>query len=200
MDQSALLDILRSENILLASQSPRRSEILNYLSLPYRVVPADLDESLFLSRHPGETVVQTALAKAQKIYSMHPDSLVIAADTGVVAEEVLLGKPTDRAEAQRMLRILSGNRHSVLTGVAVVHPSFRISFWEESLVYFGHLSENDIAAYIETGSPFDKAGAYGIQEAFGARFIRRIEGDFFNVMGLPLHALLERLTSVYESL
>lgn len=194
-DQRELLEWLGKQKIILASQSPRRREIFHYLELPFEVIPANLDESSIRGENPMQTVELLALAKAETVGRDHPEALVVAADTGVILGDQLFEKPASREEAYSMLSNLSGKRHEVFTGVGVLLPnsSEKLSFTEISGVYFSELSGRDIEDYIDTGLPFDKAGSYGIQEAFGARYIEKIEGDFFNIMGFPLNAFLRRL-------
>src|SRR5690606_37980045 len=133
-----------------------------------------------------------ARAKAAALASSHPDDVVIAADTIVVIDDTILGKPTDEADARRMLRMLAGRVHTVFTAVAVAHGSRTVSAVEQVAVTFRALDDAEIAAYVATGEPLDKAGAYGIQ-GFGATIVRRVEGDYFAVMGLPLVRLVTLL-------
>jgi len=171
--------------IILASASPRRKDLLGLITKDFLVEVSDVDESLDPSLTPREAVEQLALRKAAAVFAARPGDIVVGADTIVVCAGEILGKPADAADARRMLRMLSGARHSVYTGVAVLAPGAREIFSEETAVYFCALEEEAIDRYIQTGEPFDKAGAYGIQEK-GALFIRRIEGDYYSVMGLPV--------------
>jgi septum formation protein len=179
--------------IILASASPRRAEILRNARIPFATQAAVLDES----RRPGELradyVRRLALAKARASAAARPDSgdcLFIGADTVVVAADEILGKPQSEDDARRMLRLLSGTVHEVHTGLAVVRRPGALEGVVEVVtsVTFAPLAEEEIESYIATGEPFDKAGAYGIQ-GIGGRYITRIEGCYFNVMGLPLARL-----------
>lgn len=172
--------------ILLASASPRRRELLEMLGVKDLVIiPANTDETV-TGLSPEETVRAIALEKARAVAgSAAASDIIIAADTLVYLNGGALGKPGDASDAALMLRGLSGNRHTVYTGVALIHDGRELTFFERTDVYFRALSDEEIAAYIRTGEPMDKAGAYGAQGR-GAAFIERIEGDFFNVVGLPL--------------
>lgn len=172
--------------ILLASASPRRRELLEMLGVKGLVIlPANTDETV-TGLPPEETVQAIALEKAKAVAgSAAASDVIIAADTLVYLDGGALGKPRDAADAAAMLRRLSGNRHTVYTGVALIQGGRELTFFERTDVFFRALSEEEIAAYIRTGEPMDKAGAYGAQGR-GAAFIERIEGDFFNVVGLPL--------------
>jgi septum formation protein len=179
--------------IILASASPRRAEILRNAGIPFEARAAVLDES----RRPGELradyVRRLALAKARASAAAQPDSgdsLFIGADTVVVAADEILGKPKSAEDARRMLRLLNGTLHEVHTGLAIVRrPGAMEAVIEEvTRVTFAPFPEEEIEVYIATGEPFDKAGAYGIQ-GIGGRYVSRIEGCYFNVMGLPLARL-----------
>lgn len=178
------------KKIILASASPRRRELLRQVGLQFSVAPADVDESIM----PGETAeqyaVRIALDKARAAAKRAAEGLVIAADTIVVLDGEIMGKPVDRRDAERMLSMLSGRMHRVITGVAVVEArSGRESVKSAATkVWFRDLSSAEIAAYAATGEPLDKAGAYGIQGK-GALLVEKIEGCYFNVVGLPLSLL-----------
>jgi septum formation protein len=184
--------------LILASASPRRAEILRDAGFDFEIQPANADES----RLPGENaeayVRRVATAKANAIAQANlregTPAIVIAADTVVLAGQEILPKPKDAEDARRMLRLLSAATHEVLTGLFVIRAYDGISFThvERTRVEFTRLSETDIDFYIQTQEPFDKAGAYGIQ-GIGGRFVRRIDGCYFNVMGLPLSRLWEIL-------
>jgi septum formation protein len=186
--------------VVLASSSPRRRELLALVGIAHDVVPADLDESYF----PGETPVghaeRLAREKAAAVAAAMPDAVTIGADTIVVVDGDVLGKPRDAAHAAQMLRRLSGRSHRVITAVAAVWRGSTASTVEEVGVTFRPLGDREIAAYIATGEPMDKAGAYGIQ-GYGATIVERVDGDYFAVMGLALNRLvrlLERLGLIYE--
>jgi septum formation protein len=178
--------------ILLASQSPRRHELLHLIGLSHEVKPAHLDETLRRGESPPAYAERLAREKAGAVALMETDALVIGADTIVVLDGEVLGKPADAADAARMLRLLSGRTHTVVTAVAVARKRRVLSAVESVEVTFRRLDEAQIAAYIATGEPMDKAGAYGIQ-GYGAVIVERIHGDYFAVMGLALGRLIELL-------
>lgn len=181
--------------LILASASPRRQELLGRIAEDFTVCPADTDETLPDGLPIAQQIETLALRKAQAVFDTHPDSTVIGADTMVLVDGVPFGKPVDAADAARMLKILSGRAHEVITGVAVLSPQGRRVAHRVTKVYFRALTAEEIAWYIATGEPLDKAGAYGIQGK-GSRFIPGIEGDYFNVVGLPVELLDTMLTEV----
>lgn len=181
-------------DIILASQSPRRKELLNQMGLKgFKVTSPDVDEDIDENMHPSLMVEELSLRKAKAV-AAHADSdaIVIAADTVVALEGTVLGKPVDERDAFTMLSALSANRHYVYTGYTVVQGSRIETAHEVTAVDFRELSPDEIEHYIATGEPMDKAGAYGIQ-GLGALLIDRIEGDYFNVMGLPIQRLSRTL-------
>ncbi len=187
---------MTAPRIILASQSPRRRELLSLIGIPHEVRPADVDET----HRPGEppAVYCERLAREKAIAlagTADGDAIVIGSDTIVVVDGEVLGKPRDRSDARRMLRALSGRSHVVMTGVAVARRGQVESGVEEVDVTFRPLGDDEIAAYVLTGEPMDKAGAYGIQ-GFGATIVSRIEGDYFAVMGLALVRLVGLLGRV----
>ncbi|HHT06664.1 MAG TPA: septum formation inhibitor Maf [Hydrogenispora sp.] len=179
--------------IILASASPRRQELLTMLGLDFTVMASSFEEreQVDPTATPAEQVMAAARGKAEEVFRLTArapetaDGLVIGADTIVVLEGGILGKPTDQAEAGRMLRALSGRWHQVFTGLALLHRDKAITAYEMTRVHFRPLNDREIDAYLRTGEPMDKAGAYGIQ-GLGAIFVDRIEGCFYNVMGLPV--------------
>jgi len=177
--------------VVLASQSPRRRDLLNLIGIRHSVRPADIDESPLLGEDPVSCVERLARTKAERVAADEPNALVIGADTVVVADNRILTKPRDRDDAHHMLLALQGRIHKVLTAVCVTHGADVASGVEAVNVRFRSMSEAEIDRYIATGEPMDKAGAYGIQ-GYGATIVESIEGDFFAVMGLPL-VLLTRL-------
>ncbi len=188
--------------LVLASASPRRRHLLRQLGLEVIVHPSHVEETVPDALAP-ETVVQLlAKHKAEAVAPTYPEALTLGADTIVVLDGDILGKPGCAGEAHAMLRRLSGRTHTVYTGFALVHPASRraVTAFEATHVTFAHLSDEEIAAYVATGAPLDKAGAYGIQDDYGALFIPRIEGDFFNVVGLPLHRLYRILRKEFKDL
>ncbi len=178
--------------LILASASPRRRDLLAQAGLRFDVLPAHIDETLHSNETPTAYVQRLALEKALAIHAQHPKAIVLGADTTVVCEQQILNKPTDLADAERMLRQLSNRIHQVHTGIAVVTPTDQRSHIETTSVFFSAISDDDLAHYLATGDSLDKAGAYGIQ-GYAARWIPRIEGDFFNVMGLPIAAVIRLL-------
>ena len=180
--------------VVLASGSPRRRELLTLIGIAHDVRPADVDETL----HPGEAPAVYAERLARTKASTGPTdtgTLTIGADTIVVIDDAVLGKPRDRDEAGRMLRTLSGRTHTVYTAVAVRRGERIASSVEHVAVTFRRLTDESIASYIATGEPMDKAGAYGIQ-GFGATIVERIDGDYFAVMGLALGTMVELMAQV----
>lgn len=178
--------------IILASASPRRKELLEMMGMSFEIIPAS-DEKTPEGLSPGETVSFTAMEKAKSVYEkVKDDSLIIAADTMVYCDGKALGKPKSEKEAFSMLKMLSGREHFVYSGVAIVQGEKKLSGFEKTAVRFCPMTDDEIRRYIETKEPMDKAGAYGAQGK-GAVFIEGIDGDFFNVMGLPLHRLSKML-------
>jgi len=179
--------------VVLASQSPRRRQLLSLIGIVHEVRPANIDERYLPGEQPRAHAERLARGKAQAIAT--PEAVTIGSDTIVVVDGDVLGKPRDEREAALMLRRLSGRSHIVITAVAVNWRNEMRSDAEEVRVTFRELSSRDIDAYIATGEPMDKAGAYGIQ-GYGATIVERVDGDYFAVMGLPLN----RLTRLFESL
>lgn len=179
--------------LILASQSPRRQELLRLITPHFSIYPADVDETLRPQADLSQEVMRLATDKAQAVADLHPHAAVIGSDTLVVCDGCALGKPADHEQARQMLGQLSGRTHVVLTGLALVIPNQPIqTAVTETKVQFAHLDADEIAAYIASGEPLDKAGAYGIQ-GLGARFIEQIAGDYYSVMGLPVHDLYKLL-------
>lgn len=179
--------------IVLASASPRRKELLQLIRKAFIVAPADVDERLEPKKSLQENVRALSEKKALASKLQFPNAYCIGSDTLVTINGQALGKPKDDTEAIKMLTRLSGNRHVVLTGLAVVTPDGLVhSMVAETSVYFRTLTHNEIMRYVATGEPMDKAGAYGIQ-GYGALFIDHIDGDFYSVMGLPVAKLYEML-------
>lgn len=178
--------------LILASQSPRRQQLLRQMGLRFRVQVPHVDEAMDPARPPEEEVCRVSLIKARTAGRTAPEAIVVAADTIVVCEGQILGKPHSEEEAEQMLRLLSGRVHQVMTGYTVLQGDRTETGLEVSLLHFRSLAEAEIRAYVATGEPMDKAGAYGIQ-GVGGLFVRRLEGDYYNVMGLPICALTEVL-------
>jgi septum formation protein len=175
--------------VILASQSPRRRELLALVGIPHTVQPADIDETYRAGEQPGPHAERLAREKAAVVGAQEPEALVVAADTIVVVDGDVLGKPHDEAHAAQMLTRLSGRSHVVMTAVAVRWRGVERSAVEVVGVTFHPLTVQDIHAYIATGEPMDKAGAYGIQ-GHGATIVERVDGDYFAVMGLPLQRVV----------
>lgn len=182
------------KKIILASRSPRRKELMKVLGIPFEVIPSSYEESPGFRRDPIELVVFRSFQKAQDVASKYEDILVIGADTIVVLNDQILEKPSSRGEAQEMLSRLSGKKHSVFTAFTIIDTFSQkvTSRVVESQVKFKQLSQKEIDTYIETGEPFDKAGGYGVQ-GIGSVLVEKIDGDYFNVVGLPLTTLADEL-------
>jgi len=180
--------------IILASQSPRRAELLRQIGIEFRTVPADVDERVLAGEGAADFIERVAITKAQTVHAANPDTPVLGADTAVVLGHRILGKPRDRADAIEMLMALSGQPHEVLTGVAVVSDTSHYAL-NVSRVSFRRLSAAEAGAYWATGEPADKAGAYAIQ-GLAAAFIERIEGSYSGIMGLPLFETANLLKQV----
>jgi len=177
--------------VILASNSPRRKDLLRQIGVDFSIDPADVDESVLPNESPEGYAVRVALEKARVAAARAGAGIVIAADTIVVLNDEILGKPVNAEDAERMLTLLSGKAHSVITGLAVMDAATGRALTRTSLtrVWFHSLSQQEIASYVATGEPLDKAGAYGIQER-GAVFVERVDGCYFNVVGLPLSLLM----------
>jgi septum formation protein len=184
--------------LVLASASPRRRELLTQAGYTFRIHPAHIPEDPYPSEDPIAYVTRLAREKAEAVYNelANPELVVLGADTTVTLDNHILGKPEDPADAARMLRLLSGRIHRVITGIALVTAHRTEAVSETTSVRFFELSNEDIAAYIATGEPMDKAGAYAIQGR-AARWIPRIEGCYFNVVGLPI-ALVSALLKSFQ--
>lgn len=179
--------------IILASKSPRRKDLLNLLGVNFEVITADIDETINLKLPVFDEVARLSYQKAKKVAeTVDKDDLIISADTVVELNGSLLGKPKNRQDAFNMLSALSGRTHSVLTAVTVLQGNKRLTEIVITGVTFAKMEKEEIDAYIETGEPMDKAGAYGIQGK-AAKFVRSIEGDYYNVVGLPLSTLYSML-------
>ncbi|MEM1041947.1 MAG: Maf family protein [Bacteroidota bacterium] len=186
--------------LVLASQSPRRRQLLERLGLPFVVHPSDADETIPPGTAPADAVGLLAERKARAVAPHHAGALVLGADTLVVVDGDVLEKPADEAEAMAMLGRLSGRSHTVYTGLALVRAERAVAVREATEVTFADLSPEEIAAYVQTGSPLDKAGGYGIQDDLGALFVAGVRGDYYNVVGLPLHRLYRTLRTYFADL
>jgi septum formation protein len=190
----SLMNDRKPAAIILASKSPRRKYLLRQIGVDFRVDPAEVDERVLPDEAPEVYAVRVALDKARLAASRSGEGIVIAADTIVVIDDEILGKPADAFHAERMLKRLSGKVHRVITGLAVMDAATQMTITRTSVtrVWFRRLTPDEITSYIATGEPLDKAGAYGIQEV-GALLVDKIEGCYFNVVGLPLSLLGELL-------
>lgn len=185
-------------NLILASQSPRRKELLGLLGIPFTVQVSDADETMQPEKAPAQQVAEVSRRKALAIRAC-PEDVVLAADTIVVCDNEILGKPKDYADACRMLRLLSGRTHQVMTGMTVRTADKLVSCTEITDVTFRSLSDKEISRYVDSGEPMDKAGAYGIQGG-AAIFADKLCGDYYNVMGLPVCRLVQILQETVPEL
>ena len=185
------------EKLVLASSSPRRAEILERAGWPHEIIVAGIDETLIPNEEAAAYVQRLARSKAEAVASRLTQGLVLGADTTVVVANQILGQPADEADARRMLNLLNAKWHEVLTGVAVVRVGgeTRVAY-ETTRVRFAEMNDNEIDWYISTGEPFGKAGAYGIQGK-ASLFVEEIEGDYFNIMGLPIRLVYELATDLH---
>jgi septum formation protein len=203
--EQAVCRYSQSDMLILASASPRRHELLTQAGLAFTAASADLNEDLLHGEVAAAYVQRLAEEKAQAIWSLHKSAdttddplIVLGADTCVVSESNILGKPTDAADARRMLELLSGRTHAVLTGIAAVTRNKTARALEITHVTFNVLKDAEISRYIASGEPLDKAGAYAIQ-GYAARWIPRIEGCYFNVVGLPIARTIDLLAEAREA-
>lgn len=181
--------------LILASQSPRRKILLKQIGLKFRVIPSHVSEVLSPNESPGDNAKRIAIDKASEVAARLKKGIVIGADTIVVLDHHVLGKPTSKDDAKRMLKLLSGREHSVYTGFALIDVESKkhVAGVEETKVRFRKLDEKEIGSYIDSGSPMDKAGSYGIQDDFGAVFVEKVNGCFYNVVGFPLASFYSTL-------
>jgi septum formation protein len=181
--------------LILASASPRRRELLAQAGFEFDVRVADIDETRRDGEHPSEYVRRLAYQKAHAISSVVPEAIVLGADTTVVLDGEVLNKPMDIDDAEWMLLRLSGRKHQVYTGLAVMRAGLSSMHLETTDVFFRTIEQEELQTYLASGDPLDKAGAYGIQ-GYAARWIPRIEGDYFNVVGLPISSVVRLLSEV----
>ncbi len=180
-------------NIILASKSPRRTEILSMMGIKHIIIPSKEEEIIDKQLTPEEIVKSLAYQKAVSISKDHPNDLVIGSDTIVVIGNEILGKPKDKIDAIRMFKLLQNNTHQVMTAVSLIKAKQVDTFVDIANVTFKPMTLNDIENYLDTALPYDKAGAYGIQDT-EANFVEKIEGDFYTIMGLPKEKLQKHLT------
>ena len=178
--------------LILASQSPRRKELLGLLNIPFECIVADIDETIDTTKDLNEEMKKVSYLKAYEVFKEHQDDIVIGADTIVVLNGEILLKPKDEEDAFNTLQKLSGNTHEVKTGVTIISKDRKVSFVSNSHVMFSKLSDQEILDYIATKEPMDKAGSYGIQ-GYGAKFIENINGDYYSIMGFPIQAIYQKL-------
>lgn len=183
-----------TNNIILASASPRRKQLLEQIGLVFDIIPSDIEEDNFICCDPIKNIQLIALSKAQNVAMKVKNGLIIGADTQVIIDSKVLGKPIDKTDAINMLSLLNGKTHKVITGVAIIdiNTGIKETWAETTMVTFRKLTLDEILYYIESGEYEGKAGAYGIQGR-AAAFVERIEGCYFNVVGLPISRLMERL-------
>ena len=179
-------------SLILASGSPRRKELLAMICPEFSVITSEVDESAITAPTPAETALALATAKCKAVAKEHPEDVVIGCDTVVDVDGAVFGKPADRDDARRMIRVLAGRGHLVHTGVCIAAQGRELCFAATTKVVFGALSDAEIEAYIATDDPYDKAGAYGVQNG-AAKFVAGIEGCYFNVMGFPVSRVYNAL-------
>jgi len=183
--------------IILASKSPRRHQLLEMLGIQHVIDPAEIDEDQLPGENAEEMAVRLSREKARTVAQRHPEEIVLSADTLVVMESEILGKPDDPQKAEQMLGKLAGRDHLVVTAVSVAARGAIHDRRDVTRVWFRSLSEETIKSYVATGEPMDKAGSYGVQ-GYGSVLVDRIEGDYFSVMGLPVRLVIELLEEVGE--
>lgn len=183
-------------NIILASKSVRRQELLAKITTNFKIETADIDETINPKKELKKELERIALNKAAVIFKNNPDSIVIGSDTIVVLENQILLKPKDKEDARNILKKLSGKTHFVYTAVAIISNKKTVSFIDESTVEFANLTNEEIEKYLNTDEPYDKAGAYGIQGS-GGLFINSINGDYYSIMGLPISKVYQHLKKFY---
>ena len=180
------------KKLILASQSPRRRELMMMLDLPFSVVSSQIDEAIDQQKDLEDEIIRVAIEKAEDVFEKNQDSIIISADTLVVLDNIVMGKPKTPEKAIEMLGMLSGKTHYVYTGVCIKSTDKTISYCHKSKVKFYSLSTKEINDYVATKEPLDKAGAYGIQGK-GALLIEEIDGDYYSIMGLPIASLYRQL-------
>ncbi len=195
------MGVMTNHPLILASQSPRREQILSMVGIPFQVVPADVDEETYNDLSPIKMVETLSLLKAITVSEKYPDAIVLGSDTVVSIDKKVFGKPHTETKAKEMLRELSGKTHQVITGVSLVQKSttHEHTFYRITEVSVSELSDDEIKWYVTNYKPLDKAGSYGIQDGFG-KFITGIEGCYFNVVGLPLSKVYHELCLLYPQL
>jgi len=180
------------QRLILASGSPRRKELLENVNISFDVVVSEVEEIIDPTLPPQEIVKSLAFQKAHDVSVRYPDAVVLGSDTVVVYQDQILGKPENEEDSYRMLKMLSGQTHHVVTGVAIISSDKVSTFYEKTEVTFWELSDQEIKSYIASGEPTDKAGSYGIQQ-LGSSLVKRITGDYFTVVGLPISRTVREL-------
>jgi len=178
------------KEVILASSSPRRKELFDFLGVKYQIVTKDVKETIDQNLLPEEQAMDLAFQKASAVFKDNKDKIVLGFDTLVYTQTEILGKPKDKKDAKRMLELLSGKTHMVVTGTAILTKEVSHSFYSKTAVTFYPLTESEIDKYVASLEPLDKAGAYAVQ-GYGARFVERIEGDYFTVMGMPVSRIYQ---------
>ena len=192
-------DTLREYDVILASSSPRRKELLQLICTNFRVIPPECDEKLPANIPTSEAAEYLSDLKCRYIADIYDNSVVIGCDTMVICEGVIFGKPGSEEDARRMLRALSGKQHTVVSGVTIGYQKKYLSFSVRTGVTFRELSDTDIDIYCRSGEPMDKAGAYGIQ-GLGSLLVQKIDGEFYNVVGLPVSDIAANLEGFLKSI
>lgn len=188
---------MKNLEVILASASPRRKELMEIIGFPFRIEVSEVDETMNGVDTLENQIQELAYRKVVAVAQRNENAIVIGADTIVVLEDEILGKPIDEDDACRMLKKLSGNTHRVLTGVCIQHQSEKMTFCSVSEVTFNHLTDEEIWQYIKTKEPMDKAGSYGIQ-GFGGCFVKEIRGDYYTIVGLPLSRVYTELKKFFS--
>lgn len=185
------------KKLILASGSPRRKELLKELGYKFEIIPSNIDEKINVNNNIQEEIEKLSYKKAYSVFKDNVDSIVIGADTIVVKDNAIYGKPKDKKEAFQMLKNLSNNEHSVITGVSILSNKMSETFSSITTVKFGELSDEEILNYIDNENVLDKAGAYAIQGG-AKKFIKSINGEYYTIVGLPIHELYKRIKKYYE--
>lgn len=183
---------MHQKKFILASSSPRRKELLKYLDIDFKIDPSTIEEVIDTTISNEDLVMSLAYQKAYDVSKRYTNEYILGFDTLVILDDVPLGKPKSREEAFSMLKSLSGRKHIVLTGCAIVQNEYKDLFFDYAEVIFNEMTDQEINEYLDTDEPFDKAGAYGIQ-GYGAKYIRYIKGDYYSVMGMPIQKLYNKL-------
>ncbi len=185
------------KQIILASNSPRRKELMKILGYDFKIVASDVEEVIDHKMEHEELVMDLAFQKAHAIFKDNKEAIVLGFDTLVIVDDVIFGKPKNEEEAKMMLSVLSDHTHRVLTGCTILTKGFSKSFYSDTLVTFYKLSEEEIDQYIKTKEPMDKAGAYGIQ-GYGSKFVKSINGDYFTIVGFPIARVYQELKGIVD--